>query len=41
MREMDKLAIQPLAGDLTQADAWMRKQQTKEIATGIAGAAND
>ena len=41
MREVDELAVEPLARDLLDLELGVRQGETKELASGISGGAND
>ena len=41
MREVDELAIEPLAGDLPDLEMRMREREPKKFAPGVTGGADD
>ena len=41
MREVNELAVEPLAGDLPHVELRMGEQQTQQFAAGVAGRADD
>ena len=41
MREVDELAVEPLARDLPDLEARMRQREAQQLAAGVAGRADD
>jgi hypothetical protein len=41
MREVHELAVEPLACDLLDLEMGMREGEAKQLATGVAGGADD